>query len=341
MRSSRYLTTIDVHAAGEVGRMVTSGIPAIPGRTMADKMRYMNEEGAEFRRFLVSEPRASATQSLNLLLPPTRADADLAFLVLQRDQAHAMSGSNAICTVTAALETGLVPMQEPETIVRLDTPAGLVVARAACEGGRCVCVTLDMPECFAHALDVSVEVPSLGTITGDVAYGGVFYFLVDEDQVGLTIAPGNARGLVEAGIAILAEANRTLDIRHPDEPAITGISYVMFRGWSEDRSVMTNATIMWPGRIDRSPCGTGSSARSAVRVARGEAAIGDRLTARSVIGSHFGVEIGAGSKPGRIRPRITGSGWIYGFTQIVLDPTDPFPGGYLLSDAWGPGVTGR
>lgn len=339
MRFSRHLSTIDVHAAGEVGRVVTAGVLGLPGATMADKMAHINAVDDGLRRFLTTEPRASAAMSTNLLLPPTRPDADAAFLILQADRAHAMSGSNALCVTTALLEAGFLPMREPETVVRLDTPAGLVTARAECRDGRCGRVTLEMPESFAHALDVTFETPGFGTVRGDVAYGGVFYVLVDADAVGLAIRPANARALAAAGIEILAAANARLDVRHPDNPAIAGVSYVMFRAWDDpERRVMRNATIMWPGRSDRSPCGTGSSARAAVMLARGEARAGDTLTARSIIGSEFTLALPKPEANGRVRPLLSGRAWIHGMGQIVLDPDDPFPQGYTLSDTWGPGL---
>jgi proline racemase len=343
MRFSRLLSAIDVHAGGEIGRVVTSGILGLPGTDMADKMRYINEVDDSLRRFLVTEPRASAAMTTNLLLPPTRADADAAFLVLQIDRAHAMSGSNAMCVVTALLESGMMPMGGLDTVVRLDTPAGLVIARAKCSDGRCHSVSLDMTPSFASDLDVRLITSNFGTVIGDVAFGGVFYFLVDAQQVGLAITPANSRALVAAGIEILASANKALDVRHSGNPAIRGISYVMFRAWDDDdRRVMRNATILWPGRIDRSPCGTGSSARSAVLVARGENKSGDVLLARSIIGSEFTVEIAAveGGQHGSVtHPRVTGSAWIHGMTQIALDPSDPFPSGFVLSDTWGPGIS--
>ena len=342
MRASRMITAVDVHAEGEVGRVVTGGILGLPGATMADKMRYINEVDDSLRRFLVTEPRASAQMSTNLLLPPTRPDADAAFLVLQIDRAHAMSGSNAMCVVTAILETGMLPMLEPETVVRLDTPAGLVVARAHCRQGRCERVSLEMPPAFAAELDVRVQTPTLGIVKGDIAFGGVFYLLVDAEQVGLSIEPALARQLVAAGIELLEHANSQLRVRHPENPAIEGISYVMFRAWEgESQAVMRNATILWPGRIDRSPCGTGSSARAAVLAAKGKLKVGDQLTARSTIGSEFTVEImretSLSGLPA-IVPRISGRAWIYGIHQIVLDPSDPFPQGFVLSDTWGPGL---
>jgi proline racemase len=342
MRLSRLISTVDAHAEGEIGRVVTGGVLGIAGATMAEKMHRLNNEDAALRRLLVSEPRAACAMTTNLLLPPTRPDADAGFIVMQIDRAHAMSGSNAMCVTTVLLETGIVPMTEPHTTVRLDTPAGLVLAHAECVNGRCARVALDMPASFALDLDVAVSTPNFGRVVGDVAFGGVFYFLVDADQLGLSIAPASARALVAAGIEILAAANQALDVRHPDNPALSGISYVMFRGWDDEaRTVMRNATILWPGRIDRSPCGTGSAARTAALAARGAVKPGGKLTARSTIGGTFGVEVlgettVAGSPA--ILPRISGSAWIYGTSQLVLDPTDPFQDGFTLSDTWGPGL---
>jgi proline racemase len=342
MRVSRLISTVDAHAEGEIGRVVTGGVLGIEGATMAEKMARLNNEDAGLRRFLVSEPRAACAMTTNLLLPPTRPDADAGFIVMQIDRAHAMSGSNAMCVTTVLLETGILPMTEPESVVRLDTPAGLVVARATCRDGRCERVALDMPPSFALDLDVAIEVPGIGRVVGDVAFGGVFYFLVDADQLGLSIAPASARALVAAGIDILAAANKALDPRHPENPALSGISYVMFRGWDDaEQTVMRNATILWPGRIDRSPCGTGSAARTAALAARGLLRAGGTLTARSTIGGAFTVEVlGEARVGGRsaILPRVSGRAWVYGSSQLMRDPTDPFPEGFTLSDTWGPGL---
>jgi proline racemase len=341
MHHSRMIGTVDVHAAGEIGRIITSGVLPLPGATMAARMEYMNEGGAALRRFICAEPRGAAMMTTNLLQPSTRPDADAGFIPLQIDRAHAMSGSNAICVTTALLETGMVPITGPDTTVRLDTAAGLVVARASCRDGRCQSVALDMPPSYAHALDVTVTTDALGVVRGDVAFGGVFYLLVDAEPLGLTIEPGSARRLVDAGIAILEAANQQLDVRHKTIPELTGISYVMFRAWetgADGARVMRNATILMPGRVDRSPCGTGSSARLAVMVARGEARAGDAFAVRSVISSRFDAAIRAVNADGTIQPRISGSAWVYGTTQLFLDPTDPYPEGFVLSDTWGPGV---
>lgn len=337
MRWSRTLEMVEAHAEGEVGRVVTGGALDIPGATVLDKMTHINTVDDALRRFLVFEPRGHAAMSTNLLFPPSRPDADAAFLILQGDRAHAMSGSNAICVTTVLLETGLLPMREPETVVRLETPAGLVTATAACRDGRCERVSLDMTPGFVEALDVAVEVPDLGPVTVDIAFGGVFYALIDPRPLGLAIVPGQARALVDAGCRIHRALNRTLAIRHPEIPSIDRISYTMFVDRTADGDLL-GATVLPPGRLDRSPCGTGNAARMAVRHHRGEIAVGERVAARSIIGSRFDADL-LGSTTVAGRPatltRISGRGWIHGFHRIGIDPSDPWPNGYLLSDCWG------
>lgn len=337
MRWKKTVTMIEAHAEGEVGRVVTGGVLDVPGATMLDKMVHINEVDDSIRRFCVFEPRGAAQMSTNLLFPPTRPDADAGFIVLQGDQAHAMSGSNCICVVTVLLETGLVPMTEPETIVRLDTPAGLVTARAECEDGKCKRVHLDMTPTFVEGLDVAVPVPGLGDVTVDIAFGGIYYALIEAGQLDLKIEPGAARTLVDVGSRIHRAARDHIVLNHPESPSLNTLSYVMFVDTREDGELV-GATIMPPGRIDRSPCGTGNSARLAVRHARGEVSVGDSMTARSIIDSTFQVTLKSETEiAGRpaILPQISGRGWIHGIHQIGLDPSDPYPHGFKVSDCWG------
>lgn len=337
MRWQRTVTMVEAHAEGEVGRVVTGGVIDVPGATIADKLQHINEVDDSLRRFLVFEPRGAAAMSTNLIFPPTRPDADIGFLVLQGDKAHAMSGSNSICLTTVLLETGMLPMTEPETIVRIDTASGLVTARAQCRNGKCERVTLTMNPSFAYDLDVTVEVDGLGKVKVDIGYGGIFYGLIDAAQLGLEIRPDMAKRLVEAGTAVHRAINQKLDIRHPEIEAIRGISYTMFTGRNA-AGELKGATILPPGRIDRSPCGTGNSARLAVAAARGEAKLGDRFTARSIINSTFEVSYSADtSVAGRpaIVPTIAGRGWIHGIHQVGWDPSDPYPHGYSVADTWG------
>jgi proline racemase len=277
--------------------------------------------------------------SVNLLLPPTRPEAHAGFIVLQADKAHPMSGSNAICVVTALLELGMVPMQEPETTVVLDTPAGLVTARAACKDGRCIGVSLDMVPAFVERLDFEVETTEFGRIRADIAFGGVYYALVDVNQIGLNIAPENARQLAESGVKLKDAINRQIQVQHPLYEQINDVAYVMFRNRVSDELYQTCTTLP-PGRVDRSPCGTGSSANLATLAARGRVNTGSRLTSRSIIGGEFEVELlGWSEVAGKaaVLPRIQGRAWVYGIQQLGVDPDDPLAAGFMLSDTWGSG----
>ena len=338
MRWTRTLQTVDVHCEGEIGRVVTGGLIDVPGETVAAKLAHINNVDDSLRRFLTLEPRSGPAGSVVLLTPPTSPLAHAGFIVLQADRAHAMSGSNAICATTALLETGMVPMTEPETEVVLDTAAGLVRAVAACRDGACESVRLKMPQAFVEAQDEILETQEWGAVRYDLAFGGVFYALIDVEQVGLSIAPENARKLAEIGVELCRRLDAARPVKHPEIPEISGIAYAMFRSRDPDGALRT-CTCMRPGRVDRSPCGTGSNAGLAVLAARGEIAPGDHLVTRSTIGGTFMVEL-LDQEPfaGRpaIRAEVTGRAWVYAMTQIGLDPRDPYPLGFSLSDTWGP-----
>jgi proline racemase len=337
VRWQRFVTMVEAHAEGEVGRVVTGGLPAIPGRSPAEKLRHLNEVDDGLRRFLVFEPRGAAQMSTNILIPKTIPEADAAFMILQGDKAHAMSGSNSMCVATVLLETGMVEMKEPETVLKLETPAGLVTARARCRNGKCERVSIDMTPAFVERQDMTVDVPGIGKVKVDIAYGGCFYCLIDVRQLDLRISPATARRLVDIAMKTQTVLNRTTEIAHPEIPEIRGISYTMMLDWSDDGAPV-GATILPPGRIDRSPCGTGNAARMALRHARGEVKIGDRVTARSIIGSEFDVELLSETRVGHrkaVNTRISGRAWIHGLHQIGHDPSDPFPTGFLLTDTWG------
>lgn len=340
MTFDSFLDILLVHAQGEIGNVIIGGAPEIPGATILEKMNHINEVDDSLRRFVTSEPRAHVAMTTNLLLPPCHPDADAAFIVLQPDRAHPMSGSNCICVVTALLETGRVKMVEPETLVRLDTAAGLITVRATCRNGRCLSVSLDNVPAFVQGLDVPVVTPKWGTITADIAFGGVFYAQIDVDKVGLTITPDHARDLAEAGIEIKALLAEQVQVQHPEIASLNDIAYVMFRDYQPDGSVITCTTLK-PGRVDRSPCGTGSSANLAVLHARGQLQIGEVRASRSIIGGTFLAqaigETTVGTRPA-VLPRITGSAWIYGRQQLRMTPEDPMAAGFALSDTWGPQV---
>lgn len=336
MHWKRTLQTVDVHCAGEVGRVITGGVLNIPGATMAAKLAHINEVDDSLRRWLCSEPRGAANHTFVLIPPACHPDADFGMIVLQTDQAHAMSGSNAMCAVTAILETGMMGMTEPETVVTLDTAAGLVRATARCQDGKVTGVSLDMPPSFVALAGGTVETGEWGDITYDLCFGGVFYALIDVDQVGLTIVPENARALAEIGVRLRDQIAAQTEIAHPEIPEVHGLAYVMFRTREED-GAMRHCTTLKPARADRSPCGTGTNSTAAVLHAKGEIAPGDVITTRSIIGSEFQAELMGAADIGPYtgsRVRITGQCWIYGISQIGLDPSDPFPSGFVLSDTW-------
>jgi proline racemase len=339
MRWKKTLQMVDVHCEGEIGKVITGGVLDIPGKTMLDKMNYINEVDDSLRRLVVLEPRGCLQMSVNLLLPPTRPEAQAGFIVLQADKAHPMSGSNCICVVTALLELGILPMEEPNTTVVLDTPAGLVTARAQCADGRCVSVSLDMVPSFVEHLDAVIQTDEFGPIKADIAFGGVYYALIDVEQVGLSIEPGKARELANAGVRLRGIINEQVSVKHPLIDSLNEVAYVMFRN-RIDQLTWQTCTTLPPGRVDRSPCGTGSSANLATLSARGQVAPGDQLISRSTIGGEFKVELLGLTKVGdraAVQPRITGRAWVYGMHQIGVDPDDPLADGFMLSDTWGEG----
>jgi proline racemase len=343
MRSSRSFTAVEVHAEGEQGTCYLGSVFDVPGASMRDKLRHINEVDDSIRRFLCFEPRGRPQASANLVFPSIDPQADAGFVICQADRAHAMSGSNTICVVTALLETGTVPMVEPETSLVLETAAGLIRATATCRDGRCERVTFDGVPSFVEALDVPLHVPGLGDITVDVAYGGCYYVLVDPAQFGVKLDRGSARQVVEAGTAISLAAGRSIKVQHPEIPEIDFISYVMLIGDDDPTNGSLRGATVLSGRVDRSPCGTGNSARLALMAGRGMAGVGSRFIARSLIDSEFVVEIigetTVGGRPA-VLPRISGRGWVVGTRTSSVDPADPYPLGYVLSDIWGEEVGG-
>jgi proline racemase len=250
-----------------------------------------------------------------------------------------MSGSNTICVATVLLETGMVPMQEPETRFKLDMPGGVIEVRAQCRDGKCVSITFRNAPAFAERLDAAIEVEGFGTLIVDIAYGGMFYAIVDAKALGFSVAPDEARELAVAGEKIRRAAREQLDVVHPEFEHVRGVSIVQFAmPFQGPGNVTRNTCIVSPGRSDRSPTGTGTSARMAVLQARGLMGVGDVLIHESIIGSRFTgriVELTEVAGRKAIVPEITGRAWITGEHSYYLDPTDPYPQGYVLSDTWG------
>ncbi|GAO38663.1 putative proline racemase [Sphingomonas changbaiensis NBRC 104936] len=341
--AGRIISVVGCHAEGEVGDVIIGGVLPPAGETMFAKMQAMERDHDHIRRLLLCEPRGSVNRHVNLLVPPTRADCDAGAIIMEPTEYVPMSGSNTICIVTVLLETGILPMTEPETIVTLDLPGGVVRAKATCEGGKCVSVEFENVPCFVDRLDASIEVDGVGPVKLDVAYGGMFFAIVDAGQFGLAVDPENARRLAELGEKIRIAAREQLDVVHPENPAIRGVSIVQFTEPFQGAGKATrNTCIVSPGRSDRSPTGTGTSARLAVLHARGQIQVGEPMAHSSIIGSRFeGRIVRTTEICGRpaIVPTIRGRAWITGFHHYRVDPTDPWPTGYVVSDTWG--VTGK
>ncbi len=337
MRSLRAITVVGCHAGGEVGNVVVGGVIAPPGATVYERMQALRADDS-LRRLLLREPRGSVAVHANLIVPSLREDCDAGFVIMEPTEYPAMSGSNTICVATVLLETGMIEMREPETTLRLEAPAGVVEVTARCSDGRCESVELTNVPCFADRLDAPLEVHGVGTITVDVAFGGMWYAIADAEALGFALEPSEARELSRVGELIRVAAREQLPCAHPENPDIAGVSIVeIAEPWRGVGATSKNAVVVSPGRLDRSATGTGLSARMAALHARGAMKAGDAMTHASVIGSTFDgrivSETAVGGRPA-IVPAIRGSAWITGTTQVMLDPTDPFPEGYLLSDTW-------
>jgi proline racemase len=338
VRWERTVTVIGCHVGGEENDVIVGGVLPPPGATMFEKKRYLETQGDELRRWLLLEPRGKPTLCVNLVTPPTRPDCDAGLIIMESADYPPMSGSNTICTVTVLLETGMLPMREPVTSLTLDTPAGPVPVEATCRGGKVERVQLTNVPCFAVHLDAVIEVEGVGALRVDVAYGGAFFAIVDAPSLGFAVEPSEARDLVALGNRITAAAARQIPVRHPDNPDIHGVTFTEFAmPFAGPGTVSRNAVVVAPGRIDRSPCGTGTSARLAVLHARGQLAVGQGFIHESIIGSRFeaGIagQVSVGGRPA-IVPTIAGQAWITGVFQHGLDPADPFRAGYTLPDLW-------
>jgi proline racemase len=344
MKLEKLLHTVDAHCQGEASRVVVGGVLDVPGETMYARKLYLEQHRDELRRQLLFEPRGQPALSAVLLMAPADPEADFGFIIMEGADYPPMSGTNTINTTTVALETGIVPMREPVTELIADTPAGPVRITAHCRDGKCESVSFDNVPCFVTELDATVEVPGLGAVTMDVAYGGHFFALVDAGTHGLEIVPEQADHLAELGERIKTAASQQLKLEHPELPGAGELGFVVWTGPPRAGGDGRNATVVSPGRLDRSPCGTATSARLAILSARGELADGTPYVHEGILSTTFQAEIvGRAKVAGReaVIPRITGRSWIYATSQIGVDPSDPLPTGYTLSDTWGSGPTKR
>ncbi|KAF9639251.1 proline racemase A precursor [Lasiodiplodia theobromae] len=342
MPAPRSISIVGVHAEGEIGDVVVGGVLDPTGcSSMYEKLVYFRDKADDTRQLLMQEPRGRSSQCMNLILAPCDPRADAAFLTMESDEYPPMSGANTIATTTVLLETGMVEMKEPTTRLSLDTAAGLIGVTADCEGGKCKAVAFDNVPSFVHVLDLKVEVPGLGTVSVDIAWGGMHYVLVDAPSVGLAIRNECGADLVRVGEKIKRAVQDAYTPVHPENPDIRGVTVLEFTEPLEDgpenSKTAINTVIVSPGRLDRSPCGTGTCARMAVLHARGQLKEGETFRHRSIIGTEFICQIRGTTKVGEfnaVHPRVKGRAWLTGFGQSTLDPTDPFPVGYRVGDHW-------
>ena len=340
MRSSKTIHVISAHAEGEVGDVIVGGVAPPPGDTLWAQSRWIARDG-RLRNFMLNEPRGGVFRHVNLLVPPKDPAADAGFIIMEPEDTPPMSGSNSICVATVLLDSGILPMQEPVTTLTLEAPGGLVTVRAECANGKAERIFVQNLPSFASRLDASLEVAGLKTLTVDTAFGGDSFVIVDAAAFGLALTADEAHDIATLGVRITRAASDMLGFHHPENPDWRHISFCLFAGPVEtgpDGPQARAAVAIRPGKVDRSPTGTALSARMAVLHARGLMKTGDRLTAVSVIDSTFGGRILGETTVGShaaILPEISGRAWITGTHQHMLDPADPWPEGYRLSDTWG------
>jgi len=339
MRSSKILHVISCHAEGEVGDVIVGGLTPPPGATLWEQSRFIARDG-KLRNFVLNEPRGGIFRHVNLLVPAKDPRAQMGFIIMEPEDTPPMSGSNSICVATVLLDAGILPMQEPETRLTLEAPGGVVDVVAHCRDGKAERISVRNVASFVDRLDATLEVEGLPTLTVDIAYGGDSFVIVDAARLGFAIRPDEARDLAETGMKITRAANAQLGFSHPENREWDHISFCQFAGpLQRDGQTLTgpNAVVVRPGKIDRSPTGTGCSARMAALAARGQMTSRDTYIARSIIGSTFACRlVGKTSVGGRaaIFPEISGRAWITGVHQHMLEPSDPWPEGYRLSDTW-------
>jgi proline racemase len=336
MQLTDVLHAVDAHAEGELTRVVVGGLPPARPAPMAERrLELMTDDS--LRRYLLGEPRGQLCLHAVLVYPPSDPAADVGIVIMESTDYPAMSGSNAICAATVLLETGMVTMTEPETTFTLETPAGLVPVRAQCADGRCERVQLENVPAFVADLNVPIQVPGLGEVLVDVAFGGAFFGVVNGSALGVELVPEQAGRISEIGQRVTAAVAEQYPVTHPERPDLHTVTFTTITGPPRAGGDGRNATVIKPGRLDRSPCGTGTSARMAIMHARGELAEDEEFVHESIISTLFTGRIeGLTTVSGRsaIRPSISGRGWITGTHQIWRDPEDPLGRGFALADTW-------
>lgn len=351
MRLSKMISAVDVHACGEPGRVIVGGVLDVPGKTMFEKKTYLETQADDLRKLMLREPRGYPALCCNLILPITDPRADAGFVIMEQVEYPPMSGSNTICVVTVLIETGMVAVTEPITRLTLETPAGLIGVTAEVSHGKVTNVTFENQPAFAVHLDTPVEVRGLGTVTVDVAYGGMFYVIADAAQVGLRVTPDEGRDLVRIGEMIKLATREQLPVVHPENPGIAGVTIAELTAPPTHPNADAKNTVIvstgtpdwdkpssWTGVLDRSPCGTGTCARMAVLHAKGKLGLQQDFVHESILGTLFTGRLIAETQVGpyaAVIPTISGRAWITGFANYVVDAEDPFPNGFTVGDLWG------
>ncbi len=339
MRSQKILHLVSCHAEGEVGNVIIGGVAPPPGDSVWQQARWIARDDS-LRRFVLNEPRGGVFKHVNLLVPAKDPRAVWGFIVMEPEHTPPMSGSNSICVATVLLDSGILPMTEPVTEFVLEAPGGLITVRAHCENGKAQSIEIHNVASFVDRIDATIEVDGFGSLTVDTAYGGDSFVIVDANGLGFALTPDEAADLAATGTRITAAANEQLGFVHPTNPDWSHVSFCEFAlplFYEDGVPVSKNTVAIDPGKLDRSPCGTGCSARMAVLHAKGLMKPGDRMIGRSIIDSRFDCAIVEATRVGEreaIVPSIRGRGWITGTHQLMLDPEDPWPEGYRIADTW-------
>ncbi len=350
MNLSNIISAVDVHACGEPGRVIVGGVLHVPGATMFEKKVYLEQHADSLRRRMLREPRGYPALCCNLILPPSDPSADAGLIIMEQTEYPSMSGSNTICAATVLIETGMIPVHEPVTELTLDTPAGLVHVRAEVSQGKARKITFRNVPAFATHLDVTLAIPEYGRITADIAYGGMFYVIADAAQFNLSLADHEAREIMKIGEMLKAAAREQIEVSHPENPGISGVSISQLSAPpTHPQADRKNSVVVstgafewghpetWSASLDRSPCGTGTSAKMAVMYAKGELPLRREFVHESILGTLFTGKLLDEVQVGPYKavvPEISGTAWITGFANYVLDPTDPFPEGFVVGDLW-------
>ena len=336
LQFSCIINAIDAHTAGEPVRVIVSGLPKIPGKTMIDKMNWFESNLSGVREFLMREPRGHRDMYGTVLTPPVTEDGDVGVLYMHTTGQATMCGHGTIGVAKVLLETGIVPSKEGINIVRIDAPAGRVTARAVVENGIVTEVSFQNVPSFLYKDDIKVNIPDVGEVSVAVSFGGDFYIFVKAEDLGVSVKPEFCKEIAKYSMWLMDWGNRELNVVHPTNPDIKGIYGVIVTDVSERISEgwkSKETCIFADSAVDRSPCGTGTSARMALLYGRGEMTPGQIIDNSSILDTKFRGSIEGETTVGGLKgiiPRISGQAWITGFNQLLLDPTDPFNQGFLI-----------